>query len=313
MFAQGEQDQRRAMNREQLLAFVRIAHEGSFSRAAQQLAIAQPTISARIKTLEQEVGGPLFTRRGPRVMLTERGRNFLPYAARALTALAEGLGAARPGASGRHGKLSIGTIQSLAGGFLAAAIADFHAGHPAVEIVVRSGHSAEILARLEDGSVGLGLITWPYYPANVSPLLRFREPLGLFVPAAHPPAWQGIRTLADIGTAETPFLLVRWGLSFNPVLARALAHAEAVLEVPIDTVLALLRRGLGAAFLPRALVRDDLVAGRVVEVALVDALPGYRETALVCLGGASGLASPLLDFVAILSAQARRFGVSESS
>ena len=61
------------MNIEQLIAFDRIVREGSFSRAAWVLQIAQPTISARIQALEQAVGGALFTRNNRSVVLTERG------------------------------------------------------------------------------------------------------------------------------------------------------------------------------------------------------------------------------------------------
>jgi DNA-binding transcriptional LysR family regulator len=53
-----------AMDTTQLLAFERIVREGSFNRATRGLNISQPTISARIQTLEQEVGGPLFLRSG---------------------------------------------------------------------------------------------------------------------------------------------------------------------------------------------------------------------------------------------------------
>ena len=83
------------MDVDQLIAFERIVREGSFSRAAWELHIAQPTISARIQALEHELGGPLFVRNSRRVSLTERGASFLPYARRALAALTEGSEVAR--------------------------------------------------------------------------------------------------------------------------------------------------------------------------------------------------------------------------
>lgn len=71
------------MDVDQLIAFDRIVREGSFSRAAWELHIAQPTISARIQALEQEVGGPLFARSSRKISLTALGTSFLPYARRA--------------------------------------------------------------------------------------------------------------------------------------------------------------------------------------------------------------------------------------
>ena len=103
----------------QLLAFERIAREGSFSRAARQLDITQPTISGRIQTLEQELGGPLFVRGGRKLTLTERGENFLSYVQRALEVLNEGIEVARLSETGQHGRITVGTLQALAGGFLA--------------------------------------------------------------------------------------------------------------------------------------------------------------------------------------------------
>jgi len=80
---------------EQLITFERIVREGSFSGAAWALDIPQPTVSARIKTLEQTVGGALFHRRGRQISLTDLGQTFLPYAQRTIAILTEGVEMAR--------------------------------------------------------------------------------------------------------------------------------------------------------------------------------------------------------------------------
>src|SRR5579883_2111961 len=145
------------MDIDQLLAFERIAREGSFSRAARHLDITQPSISARIQALEQEVGGPLFVRGGRKLALTERGESFLSYVQRALEVLNEGIEAARLSESGQRGRITIGTMQSLAGGFLAEAIVEFHDTHPKVTFYVRTGHSEQVVEMLYDGLAKLGL------------------------------------------------------------------------------------------------------------------------------------------------------------
>ncbi|MBN9000374.1 MAG: LysR family transcriptional regulator [Rhizobiales bacterium] len=71
------------MDVDQLRSFDRIIRDGSFTKAAARLNVTQATISARIRTLEDQVGGPLLTR-GRKVELTERGATFLPYARRVL-------------------------------------------------------------------------------------------------------------------------------------------------------------------------------------------------------------------------------------
>ena len=80
---------------DQLVTFERIVREGSFSAAAWALDIPQPTVSARIKTLEQTLGGSLFHRRGRQVTLTDLGQTFLPYVRRTIDILTEGIEMAR--------------------------------------------------------------------------------------------------------------------------------------------------------------------------------------------------------------------------
>ena len=79
------------MDTDQLRTFERIVREGSFSRAAWSLDLAQPTVSARVHALEQAVGGPLFARSGRGVVLTDLGASFLPFARRALEVLDAGV------------------------------------------------------------------------------------------------------------------------------------------------------------------------------------------------------------------------------
>jgi DNA-binding transcriptional LysR family regulator len=297
------------MDIDQLLAFDRVVREGSFSRAAWALDLTQPTISARIQALEQEVGGPLFVRGGRRVALTERGESFLRYARRALAVLAEGVEAARLTQVGQRGRVTVGTLPSLAGGFLASAIARFHTAHPQVELFMRTGHSDLVVEMLRDGVVKVGLITAPTFSPDLTPLLHFREPLVLVVPAGHSLARREPVTLGDVERESRPFLLVRWGPAMNPILARLDVQAEPVIELPIETVLHLLRRGIGTAFLTRTFVMDDLASGRLAEVAVRDLPPLFRESTLVRPARGGALAAAVADFVSALREEAGALGL----
>ncbi|MEZ4614456.1 MAG: LysR family transcriptional regulator [Caldilineaceae bacterium] len=121
------------MDLQQLTAFERIVREGSFSRAALTLNIAQPTISARIQALEQEVGGALFTRSNQGVQLTALGVSFLPYARRAVGAIVEGVAAVQEAQAGQRGRVSMGVLGSLARVLLAPALVKFQTSHPTVD------------------------------------------------------------------------------------------------------------------------------------------------------------------------------------
>jgi LysR family transcriptional regulator, low CO2-responsive transcriptional regulator len=285
------------MDTEQLAAFERIVREGGFSRAARTLDIAQPTISARMQALEREVGGPLFVRGGRRLALTELGEAFLPYARRTLEVLAEGVEAGRLAQSGQGGRVTVGAIQSLSGGFLATAVARFCREHPSVEVFVRTGHSEQVMAMLDDGVVRLGLLAWPALGAELTPLLRFREPLVLIVPAGHPLAGRGTVLLEDVWRESRPFLLIRWGPALTPLLARLADQDRPIVELPLETVRALLARGVGTAFLTRTLVEEEIERGRLAEVPVSDLPPMYREGALARLARGGPLPAAADDFV----------------
>lgn len=292
------------MDIDQLLAFERIAREGSFSRAARQLDITQPTISARIQALEQELDGPLFVRGGRKLALTERGESFLTYVKRALEVLNEGIEAARLSDQGQRGRITIGTLPSLAGGFLAETIVEFHDTHPEVDFYVRTGQSEEVIEMLYDDRVKLGLIHWPTYNPDLAILLRFREPLILVAPAGSELARRGRVNLEQVKKVYGHLLSIYWGPSAQDFMARASEQAGPMTELPSETARHILLSGLGAAFVTRATVTAELQAGKLAEVEVEDLAPGYRESALACLKKKLPLNKALRDFVHEIDLQA---------
>src|SRR5256885_16513967 len=105
------------MDLDQTAAFEKVVREGSSSRAAVTLGIGQPAVSSRIQSLEEDVGGILFTR-GRRISLTPMGEGFLPYARRVLEVVREGVDAARLAQSGGRGRVKLGALGSLPGGLV---------------------------------------------------------------------------------------------------------------------------------------------------------------------------------------------------
>jgi LysR family transcriptional regulator, low CO2-responsive transcriptional regulator len=304
------------MDIDQLVAFDRIVREGSFSRAAWSLQIAQATISARVQALEQAVGGALFTRSSRRVALTTLGMTFLPYARRALEVLGEGVAAARQAEDGQRGRMTIGTLGSLTGDFLAPALAQFQRAYPQVECYVRAGSHQQVVEHLADGVVEVGLIAWPRVDAMVvdlEPLLQIREPVALIVPQAHPLAGRAGVTQEDVISYCAPLLLVRWWQLTHASVARIAACAISVANVPPETGRYLVAEGVGIGFFTRTQVADALAAGRVVEVPVVDMAPLFRDSALVRLARASQLSAVAANLVEIIRAQAARMGLLGTS
>jgi DNA-binding transcriptional LysR family regulator len=300
------------MNEDQLIAFERIVREGSFSRAAWTLGIAQPTISARVQALEEAVGGPLFLRGRRQVTLTERGIAFLPYVRKALATLGEGVEAARLAQRGERGRVTLGMLGSLTGGFLAPALASFHQRYPEVACYIEDGNHQQIIEWLIDGVVEVGLIAWPRtdaFAVELIPLLHFSEAVVLLAAPHHPLAQQHKRhqpvTQEDVVALSAPFLLMRWWQITPDPLAQLAARARTVYDLPMATGAQLVGAGMGAGFFTRAYMGAAAIGTTVVEIPIADLPPLYRTSALVCLATqADPLAAPTQNLIAAIRQQA---------
>ena len=297
---------------EQLITFERIVREGSFSAAAWALDIPQPTVSARIKTLEQTVGGALFHRRGRQISLTDLGQTFLPYAQRTIAILTEGVEMARQAEQGQRGRVTYGGLSSLSGGLLGPAIAQFHLQHPQVELMTRGGDHESVVDWLRDRIVELGLVVWPC-PESImtpmQPLLRLREPVSLVVGAGHPLATRNRISYGEFLAAAQPFLSLRWWKTMHPTIIQIAAEAQSSITISMESARHMVRAGIGLGYFTRVYVLDDLMSGALVELTVRDLEPLYRESALVWMPSETPLSAAAQSFVAFVQAQAARVGL----
>ena len=288
------------MDLDQLITFERVVREGSFSRAGWALDVPQSTVSMRMRALERRLGGALVRRVGRRIELTDLGSSFLPYAERAIAILGEGIAATRLVASGGRGRVTVGVLGSLAGSLFGPVVAHYHTEHPEVEVVVRSGNHAPMIAFLRDGVVELALIAWPCTDAlttDFDVLLRLREPVVLAVGRQHPFARRHSIQQAEIAGAAHPFLLLRWWQTLHPEVARLAKQATSTVDVPMDVARRMLLEGAGIGFFTSMYISDALATGDVVAVPIVDAPPLWRESALVRLARSSTLGTAAQEFV----------------
>lgn len=302
------------MTEDQLIAFERIVREGSFSRGAWALGIAQPTITARIQLLESEVGGPLFVRGRRQLTLSDRGVAFLPYARKILSTLAEGIEAAQRAQRGEQGRVTIGILGSMTGGFLAPALHQFHRLYPAVECHIEDGSHQQIIQWMLDGVVEVGVIAWPrtdMYATEMIPLLQFHEPVVLLAAKQHPlaqisAAQDGV-TQADLARLGNPFVLIRWWQITPDSITQIANRAAVVLDLPMATGHYLVMQGSGVGFFNRTQIETDLATGTLVEIPVRDLPPVYRDSALVRPATQSmPLAAPMQNLVDCLRQQAQR-------
>jgi DNA-binding transcriptional LysR family regulator len=125
------------LNLRQLHYFLAVADEGSFTRAAERLLVAQPSLSQQIKSLEKELGGPLLERLPKGVRLTAAGKAFMPEARAAVTHAASARRNARSVLGLDSGELEVATVTSVAIGVLPSAFRTWHERYPATTIALR--------------------------------------------------------------------------------------------------------------------------------------------------------------------------------
>jgi DNA-binding transcriptional LysR family regulator len=283
----------------QLTSFVEIARTGNLSRAAGALFVTQPALTARLQGLERQLGAELFvrTRRGMR--LTEEGRAFLPYAERALAAVAEGRRAVTQVQRGGTGELAIGAAPAVSTYVLPALLKQFADEHPTARLSVRTGHSEEILELVLAEQVDLGL-TRELRHSEIESVPVYEDELVLVADHDHPFAR---RVLIRIGEIASEQLILFDRTSSYHELTSALFRAAGVepagvMELDnIDATKKMVQQGLGVAFLPATAVAAELDAGVLRAVAVADAEPVRRQIVAIRrrdAGRPSGLVAAFL-------------------
>ena len=239
-----------------LLTFSTVARCGGITRAAGELNTVQSNVTNRIRALEAEVGVPLFERHSRGMTLSAAGRRLLPYAERLAALSREAMSAARDDGVPK-GPLAIGSMETTAAVRLPSLLARFHRRFPAVQLTLRTGTTAALVASVLDGSLDGAFVAGPIDHADLSVALAFKEELVL-VSARR---WTSLAALRA-GTAESgPTALVfRTGCTYRQRLEQVLTEfgwpCAARLEFgTLDGIIGCVAANMGVTMLPRAVVQ----------------------------------------------------------
>jgi LysR family transcriptional regulator, cyn operon transcriptional activator len=166
--------------------FLAVADKLSFTRAADQLRVTQPTLSHQVKALEEEIGSVLFDRVGRKVYLTPSGETLREYAQQALNAINSATAAISELEGLTHGTLTIGAFESFSGSLVPPVLAKFSKLYPGVRVTVRQLPAGQLEEQLDKGYLDLGIAYSPPATDNVVVEKLFDEPLVLVVGTKHP-------------------------------------------------------------------------------------------------------------------------------
>lgn len=184
----------------QLRTFRVVADTLSFTQTAQQLHMAQSSVSAQVRSLEAELDLKLFDRIGRRVLLTDAGLKLYEYARR-IGEMTDEIRAEMSGAKNVRGALTIRTPETLASVYMPAVVARFHADNPAVKLNFINCSDSRLREELNSGRIDLAfLMTDALYLKEVNVRMLKTEKLMLAAGRTHPLARRkkvGLKDLDD--------------------------------------------------------------------------------------------------------------------
>src|SRR5215217_8192488 len=166
--------------------FIAVAEELNFTRAARQMHMAQPPLSAAIRQLERDLGVDLFVRTTREVKLTEAGRAFLEGARRTLADADRAAEDAKRAAAGKLGRLRIAYSWSTRFETLPALGRAFRASHPDVALLAQEMWNARMPTAFAAGSIDIALSLCPEIAAELKLTPIRKERLVALLPEAHP-------------------------------------------------------------------------------------------------------------------------------
>jgi LysR family transcriptional regulator, cell division regulator len=249
------------MDTRDLTTFAAVARLGGMGRAARALNTVQSTVTQRVRRLEDSLGVALFERSRSGARLTAAGERLMPYAAR-LDALLQEAGRAARDDGAPRGTLVVGSLETTAALRLSPLLASYAAAHPHVDLVLRTGTTAELVERVLARELEGAFVCGPVVHADLATTPLFEEELALL----SAPAQRSIAAL--LRQPDLRLIILRAGCSYRQRLEEILARRGIVglrrLEFgTLEAILGAVAAGLGVTLMPRALVGPVWRGGRV--------------------------------------------------
>ncbi|MBO0985604.1 LysR family transcriptional regulator [Rathayibacter sp. SD072] len=246
------------MDDRQLAAFVAVAEELHFTRAAARLFVVQSTLSASIRALEHELGSALFERSTRRVALTAVGEALLPEARKAIDGLDRMRSLAADDAAGLRGRVRVGTFSGMDLVDLPGALGAYRRRHPLVDLLLRTSAtgSTGLAEDLRRGRLDAALLALPSGElADLAATPLVRSGYVLLVADGHPLAGATAPAPADlIGETfvDTPGGFGNRVSVDRAFLAEGVPRRVATEVADLPGIPRFVQAGLGVAVVPRA-------------------------------------------------------------
>lgn len=239
--------------------FVELIQQQSFTRASEKLFVTQPTISKMIRSLEEELGLPLLQRSGHSFSLTDNGQVLYQRAQAILAQMAQLEAELADLQNLEGGRLTLG-IPPMVGQVYADLIRRYRARHPAVEISIVEYGGRQIEQAILDGELDVAITMLPTRNTQALEALELAvHPVAALLP--NQPEWAGSGDISLQALREVPFLLYTQAFTLSEIITQRCQEAGfaptiAARSSQWDFLAAMVRSGMGVAFLPEPICRQ---------------------------------------------------------
>jgi DNA-binding transcriptional LysR family regulator len=265
-----------------LRIFYAVAQQGSFTRAAESLQMAQSAVSIAVKKLEQQLDLLLFQRQDRQISLTSEGRVLLGHAEKVLATLDQAQLEMDELRGLRKGEVRIGIPSMLGSYYFPELLMAFKQRYPALKLRVEEAGTRDIQRMIAEGELDLGIIVRDQLPEHLEAELFLREEMVVCVPHDHPFAERS-QISFDEFFAE-PLVLFKPGYFHREYIDRLAQRSGNQLQIEFETnLIPLIRsivcKGFGITTFLRMVVDDDqgLVARSFAEPVWLDLCIAWKR------------------------------------
>ncbi|RKP54052.1 LysR family transcriptional regulator [Cohnella endophytica] len=253
------------VNIENIEAFVYVIHCGSFNKAAEALYLSQPSVTARIQSLERELDCRLFDRQGKQIQITEEGKRFLPYAQQLLLTY-------QKGKLHVHRKKSlpqefrIGCTVSVSNYTIPELLPGLKSRFPDTRFKIVTGVTDDIVNKVLNKEVDIGFVRNVNHP-NLHSVKLYEDPITLYAYEGHPFVGAELLTVEEI--AEQPLVFFECGALDWLRIHRVFENLDKPPNIQIQTdnsemAKKLVIRKAGISFLPELCAKQEISEGKLI-------------------------------------------------
>jgi LysR family hydrogen peroxide-inducible transcriptional activator len=277
------------MELHQLRYFCSVIKNGSFTKAAEEEGIAQPSLSQQIRRLERSVGAELFERLGRSVRLTQAGSVFHPYAQDILNQSKRGAAQVRQLETESRGSLRIGVIPTVLPYLIAPHLQKFTRSYPEIEITLEEDLTERLVEKLQAADLDLIIVSLPLKRADLVCSELLRDPLVLVTPKGHKLVTQPAANKTDLSGER--LLLLKEGHCFREDMLMACKRGKTEMAPTFESnhfgsIFPLVAAGAGVTIAP------SMAAGHAKDCSIVPlAKPQSRRIGYARLKGGTNFKS----------------------